>query len=459
MSEFKGKILVGAVLAVIIAVGLAVAVMLAAPQAGSSTSQNQQQSITSTSLLSGKSVLVVQLTDPPIVPAETTALNLTYSDISLLVSEPSTTTSMTSSVSTSDSITTTITSTITQTQSGVLTQPQFVKTGQSGTVNLLRLQNVSQTLASANLPNGSTIYSVNFTVSSISITINGTTYPVTLATGSTSLLVTLAKPAMLNGTSAMLVDLTPTIVNTTSGYQMIPSAVGIMKTNVSEQEQHIGHEQAISNQDNQEIHHAMGQISASLVALSVSGNVTTLEVNVTNTGSANVSLAMIGIHGNFTAQDAACTTTSTTSNNGIGGQYQSPDHHPWCKGGFGPQDLVFFPNSTLSPSTTKSNCETGTVDTALGAMTDNYQGNNNYQGVNNHHVELAPGSCAVLTFTGTITSGYHGIVEVPSTLSGQQYIVQVVASNSTPVMLNCTLPISSTSCTPLQYNFGHAGGN
>ena len=158
MSEFKGKILVGAVLAVIIAVGLAGAVMLAAPQ-------HSQQSNTSTSqLLSGKSVLLVQLTDPPIVPAGTSSLNMSYSDISLLVSEPVATTTVTSSVTTSGTSSSTITYTITQSQSGVRTSPQSISTKQSGIVDLLKLQNVSKTLASVILPNGSTIYSVNFAV-------------------------------------------------------------------------------------------------------------------------------------------------------------------------------------------------------------------------------------------------------------------------------------------------------
>ena len=445
MSEFKGKILVGAVLAVIIAVGLAGAVMLAAPQ-------HSQQSNTSTSqLLSGKSVLLVQLTDPPIVPAGTSSLNMSYSDISLLVSEPVATTTVTSSVTTSGTSSSTITSTITQTQSGVRTSPQSISTKQSGIVDLLKLQNVSKTLASVNLPNGSTIYSVNFAVHNINITINGQTYPVTLATGSNNLLVTLATPATHEGTNAMLVDLTPTEVNTTSGFQMIPSSVCIMKTNVGEQEQQLGHEQSVSNQDDQEIHQAMGQVFASLVALSVSGNVTTFEVNVTNTGSGNVSLAAIGIHGNFTVQNNACTTTSTTSSNSLGGEYPTHGYQSQCGWDFGTQQVVFYQNSTLSPPNTQPSCETGT-------MSSSFQMGDYNQADYNHHSELQPGQCVVLTFKGVITTGDHGIVVVPSTLSGQQYIVDVIASNSAPVTLNCTLPVSSTSCTVAQNNF-HNGGD
>ena len=92
MSEYKTKIVLGAVLAVIIAVGLAGATIMLAPQTGTTVSIQSQQSSqnsqntstsqqllsTSTAILGAQSVLIVQLTDPPIVPAGTTSLNLTY---------------------------------------------------------------------------------------------------------------------------------------------------------------------------------------------------------------------------------------------------------------------------------------------------------------------------------------------------------------------------------------------
>ena len=446
LSEFKGKIILGVVLAVIIAVGLAGATMLLTPQLSPTSSQQSS----TTQVLSGQSVMVVQLTDPPIVPSGTTALNLTYSGISLLASEPVTSTFTTTSVSSSDTITSTITSTVTTTKSGVMTQPQSVSTGQSGTVNLLRLQNISETLASANLPNGSTIYSVSFDVSSISIAINGSTYAVTLATGGNTLLVTLARPATLQGTSAMLVDLTPTIVNTTSGYQMIPSAVGIVTSNVSGQEQHIGHEQSLSGQDNQEIHQAMGQANASLVSLSVSGNVTTLKVLVNNTGNGNFSLVAIGVSGNFTTQVPACSVSSSTTSNHRGDD-QTFDHQH-CGGYFGPHELVFFPNSTLTAASSSSSCETGTIGLSFGSTSDHSEGGNG-------HLQLSPGQCVVLTFSGTISYGNQAFVVVPSTASGQQYLVHVIATNNAQLMLNCTLPVAATSCMPLHNDNQHNGGD
>ena len=470
MSEYKGKVILGAVLAVIIAFGLAGATILVTPPITSSSTQSQHSSTTqspltttitvtsshqvtvtsqqvstsSSSSQAGQSVLLVQLTDPPIVPAGTTALNLTYSAIILLVAEPVVTTRTSTSIVTESSTTSTVTSTITQTQSGLVT-PQSITISTSGTVNLLKLQNISETLASANVPNGSMIYSVSFVVSSITVTINGVTSPVTLATGGTTLLVTLAKPASLQGTNAMLVDLTPTVVNTTTGYQIIPSAVGIIKpqSEISAQQQQVGHEGNLTNQDRQDIKDAVGNVTANLLSLSVSGNVTTLTVQVNNTGNAAVHLVAIDIHGNFTSQNSVCSTTttetSTTTNENNFDQGQQG-----CFGNFFgnlASNLVLIPNST-SGSTTTSGCIPGQLYTL--------QGNEGRSGDN--QVTLSSGQCITLTFSGTIPFGPRGGALVPSIASGQQYTIQIIASNSAETMLNCALPVSTSSCTPVQNN-------
>jgi len=84
----------------------------------------------------GTAPFAVMLTDPPTVPAGTTILNLTYSDISLHVIYEDNTTS-------------------------------WVKLGVSGTVNLFSLVNMSQTLASTTLPIGSTVDKVQFTIANV----------------------------------------------------------------------------------------------------------------------------------------------------------------------------------------------------------------------------------------------------------------------------------------------------
>ena len=451
MSEYKKKILLGATFAVIVAVGLAIAAISFGPPTGTT---NQQ---TTSEVLGTPSVLIVQLTDPPIVPAGTTSLNLTYSAINVLVSEPGvqTSTSTTTIVSGSSTVTSTITASSTN-QNGQVTPQTITLTPKSGsaTVDLLKLQNISQTIASSNIPNGSTIYSVSFTVSSMTIEINGVSYPVTLATGGNTLLVTLVNPTALSGTNAVLLDLNPTIISTPSGYQMIPSSIGVIRphSEVSSQDEKIGSQHQLTNQDQNEIQHAKGQLSASLTALSVSGSTTTLTVQVSNTGSSPVRLVAIGLHGNFTSQSCTTSTSSTTSAN---------DHyHEHPQGCESPNEVVFIPGvaagtssststtmSSSSSSITTSSTATTTNSCVAGQMNlVNSGGGRSDDSADGHQLILSPGQCITLTFSGTMSFGQSSNVLVPSTTAGQNYTVHVIASNGAEMSLSCALPLSSTSC-------------
>jgi len=252
-----------------------------------------QQTLSAQPLVLGlhPSTLIVQLTDPPVVPTGTTSLNLTYSAINLVVAVPAS-------------------------QNGQVTPQTVAVTPQGGsaTLDLFKLQNVSQTIASANLPNGTTIYSLSFTVTGLSIDINGTVSAVTLATGASALQVTLAKSSPLNGTNALLVQLSPTVVDTPTGYQMIPSAVGILRvhSNVGGQNNNdVGSKQPITTKDKDDLDQAKGKVTATLLALTVSGNSTTLTVRVNNTGGSPVKLVAVGLSGSFTPVGPYCTTLTT----------------------------------------------------------------------------------------------------------------------------------------------------
>jgi hypothetical protein len=173
------------------------------------------------------------------MPVGTSSLNLTYSAVNLLVSEPAFNGQVTiSSVSVTPS-------------------------GGSATVDLLHLQNVSQTIASANLPTGSAIYTIGFTVESVDTSINGTVYQVSLATGGTALVAILVHPFSLNGTAVVLLELNPVVVNTPTGYQLIPSMVGVLKpqSEYRSGDQNVGTQDQISQKDQQELYQASGQAS------------------------------------------------------------------------------------------------------------------------------------------------------------------------------------------------------
>ena len=368
---------------------------------------------------SGSAKLIIQLTDPPEVPKGTSSLNLTYSSIALLVGEPA--------------------------AGGQVTTQSVGVTG-SGTVDLLKLQNVSKTVASASLPSGSYVYSLGFTVTSITIDVSGTKSPVTLATGGSTLTVTLLRPAAIEGTYIALLQLNPVVVSTPSGYQLIPSAVALIRGESQDDKGHedVGSEQQVSQQDNNDLDHAHGNLAATLKALSASGDTTTVTVEVTNNGNDPVDLKAIGVHGSFTVSGQTCTpdngeskstsestttaVTTTTTSTGTSQECENPD------------GVVFIPSGT-------SVSGTGCVSMTMNLVTGDHSNDGEHD---DHGLTLTKGQCVDLTFTGKITFGSSTLV--PNTASGQMYEVQVAATEGANLELSCQLPITPTSCSAVQHD-------
>ncbi|MGC9116733.1 MAG: DUF4382 domain-containing protein, partial [Conexivisphaera sp.] len=91
----------------------------------------------------------VALTDPPIVPAGTTALIVNYSGVAVHTEE----------------------------------HGWVANASATGSVNLLALQNLSLVIANVEVPANSTVNEVRLYVSNATIMVNGTTYPVMLPSG------------------------------------------------------------------------------------------------------------------------------------------------------------------------------------------------------------------------------------------------------------------------------------
>jgi hypothetical protein len=398
------------------------------------------QSTTSTQR--AQSVLAIRLTDPPQVPKLTSSLNLTYSSLDILVGEP---TGIPGQLTTK---------TVTLTPSGG-----------SATLDLLKLQNVSQTIASATLPDDSVIYSVTFTVSSMSIDVNGTVSSVSLASGGNSFSVTIAEPPALRGVYVALLQLNPTVVDTPTGYQLIPSAVGVIHLANGQGMDEVGSQHQLTSEDEQDLESAHGSASASLVALSVSGDETTVTVRVNNTGSVPVVLNAIGLHGNFTVvgcagqttetttethatetqttetqatENQTATTTATTTSTGSGSEQCELLEHA--------DQVVFVPvatgsstASTATSTSTSTSCSAGQMSLVNGEAGGDHAG-----------LQLSPGQCVELTFTGKLSFGESQFALVPSTLAGQTYIVHIIASNGAEERLSCVLPLGGASCTVVQ---------
>ncbi|HVC27817.1 MAG TPA: hypothetical protein VND40_06610 [Nitrososphaerales archaeon] len=395
---------------------------------------------TSSSTQSGlQALLLVQLTDPPVVPTGTTSLNLTYSAIDLIITE--------------------------QGQNNLVTTNDVTITPQGGsaTVDLLQLQNVSQTIATANIPANSTIYSVSFTVTGISIGVNGTSSAVTLATGSTTFQVTLGNPALVGGTTAALLELNPVIVNTPTGYQMIPSAVAIVKggSQITHQDETVGSKQQLTTQDHSDLNAASGQVSARLVGLSSAGTVTTVTVQVNNTGSAPIQLVAIGLRGNFTVQSAAgCTSTSSTSTTSSSSTSSSSassvssssststSHGEGSGGQQNGQNGGNHTSSTASSSTTSTSTSSSSRGEGSGGQQNGQNGAGNCTGSDHGHgngqggnelvfVPVASGS----TTTSSLSSSASSTTSSSSTSSSSS------SSSSSSTTSTSTSSTSSSSTT------------
>ena len=382
------------------------------------------------------SLLVVQLTDPPSVPTGTVWLNLTYSSLGLLVGEP--------------------------TGSGGQLNPQTLTVtpkGGSATLDLLGLQNVTETIASASVPDGSAIYSVTFTVSSISIDVDGTVSSVALATDGNTFTVTMANVPILHGTNLALLQLNPVVVNSPDGYTLVPSSVGVLRQSEGQGESTIGWKHQLSGNDNNYLMQAKGSLSANLLSLSVSGTTTTLTVQVANTGSTAVNLIAIGITGPFGAQGGCQSGTTTTGTTTSTTETFTRTNQPWTNQGGNWQNfacfmanhwniLAFVPvlstsASTTTTSTSTSSCGSGQLSLLSRSFGGRFGG-----------LTLSPGGCVDLTYTGTITFGDTGITIVPTTTAGTVYHVSVMATNGANLGLTCTLG-TTISCTPQQTEAPH----
>lgn len=430
-------------IAAVLALGVILASALIVGVAPTSSTTTASSSGTQTSQSGAGSQLLVELTDPPNVPYGTTALNLTYSSVSLLVGEPN--------GSGQTSVTT-------------VTPPPDEG---SGTLDLLELNNVSQTVASADLPTGTVIYSVTFVVSSISIVINGTSHPVSLATGTSSFSVDLLAASVSQGANALLIDFNPTVVSTSGGYELIPSSVGIMRpqSEIGPNDYRIGARQQLTNQDFNWFRMEQGEVSARLVSIAVSGNTTTIVVEVNNTGTTPVSLLGVDLSGNFTmscvpVQATTTTTSASTTEATTTGSYT----HTYGNGqgrGFGFMPCQAHTTVAFVPSGGSSSTVTSTTSTTSTGTCGNEQmslaSQSSWIGANSRL--LSPGECLLLTYQGTITTTFGGffgpqLTLTPSTLAGQDYILMTLATNNAQSTTSCVLPLGPTTCTPYAFRRG-----
>jgi hypothetical protein len=239
-----------------------------------------QTSFTPNQTSSTASFLVL-LTDPPTVPAGTTMLNLTYSDVSLHTVHSNGTS-------------------------------EWLPLNASGTVNLFSLVNVSQTIASTALPNGSTVDKIQFTIAGVEAEVNGTKYPVTAL--SSTLVISIANSQVNQTLSGVLVDFNPTLVQiqaTDSNgtlvnyYVLVPSATAAIVTSLSREQIKVGTIVKIGQNDREKLvrveEEFSNNVTISSATLSLKDNVTSLSVTLMNQGTIAFRIFGLTLHGEFNA--------------------------------------------------------------------------------------------------------------------------------------------------------------
>jgi len=218
--------------------------------------------------VSSNGTVALLLTDPAQVPDGTTALNVSFNGARFH-------------------------------ESGASNSTGFVNVNVSGTINLLSLLNVSQTLGVVSLNKSKGYNTVMLNLSSSTITINGTTYNVTLPSKSLIIHIT----GFNATTGATLIDLSPTIVQIVSSNQtifvMVPSvkAVAIGSSNINSTTVHVGARVSLNSNMHSRLRLSTPNITITKASLSESNNATSFSVSVRNNGNSSVELNHILLYG------------------------------------------------------------------------------------------------------------------------------------------------------------------
>jgi len=221
----------------------------------------------------------VLLTDPPTVPAGTTQLNLTYTDVLLHVIYPNGT-------------------------------DEWLPVGAEGTVNLFSLVNMTQTIASITIPINSTVDKVQFTIADVTAVVNEQTYNVTSL--SDTFVVKVVNGAVNKTLSGVLIDFNPTLVQiqasdendtTVYYYVLVPSANAIIVSDITSAHVKVGTIIEIGENNRVRLVRVKEDFSKNLTivsaTLTVNGNTTGLSVTLKNEGDVSFRIFGLTLHGEF----------------------------------------------------------------------------------------------------------------------------------------------------------------
>ncbi len=221
----------------------------------------------------------VMLTDPPTVPAGTTILELTYSDVSLHVTYPNGSAS-------------------------------WLPLNASGTVNLFSLVNMSKTIASTTIDIGSTVDKIQFAIADVDAVVHGVMHNVT--TVSDTMVISIRNSKINETLSGVLIDFNPTLVQIQATdangtlvyyYVLVPSATATIISNLSRDQIKVGTIVELGEDNRAKLVRVVEEFSKNVTiasaSLSVNGNITTLSVTLKNEGNTTFRVFGLTLHGEF----------------------------------------------------------------------------------------------------------------------------------------------------------------
>ncbi len=217
--------------------------------------------------------VVVQISDPPTVPNGTQSLLIGYSSVGVLFSNST-------------------------------GSAKWIYSKVNGTIDLLGLVNLTKTIANFTLPSNSLVETLLFNVTKAEITINNNTYPVTLPNSSIFVHVFGNR---IDQASSLVADFNPTVVtiitnNSTPIFVMVPSVKAVIVPGINKTASKIGSVSKVNATLAKHFVALAPSISIVDASLETSGNNTSIEITVRNSGNQSVILRNILIFGNESMQ-------------------------------------------------------------------------------------------------------------------------------------------------------------
>jgi hypothetical protein len=319
------------------------------------------------------SSFLVMLTDPPTVPAGTTQLNLTYSDVAIHVGYANGTT-------------------------------EWRPLSASGTVNLFSLINMSKTIAATTIPVNSTVDRIQFTIVNVTAVVSGSNYNVTALTN--TLVMNVGNSKVNQTLSGVLIDFNPTLVQIQATdvngtivnyYVLVPSATASIVGDLSREHVKVGSIVEIGQNNRVKLLRVVEEFSKNVTlvsaSLSVNGNTTSLSVTLKNEGNTTFRVFGLTLHGEFN-------TTKTIQNRGHeNGKESSNRIHP--------ETIPFKVNNSALVPIFGANSQLEDVQEHDGNNHNGQHIGDNQQGDTNDRTALSsltlqPGQSITLSFSGII---------------------------------------------------------